>query len=289
MSLVICFELISDFIISWYVFLFIQPAKPEEETGQAHVMVQTENQEVLDLSLSSPKRKKPPASKPQQQPRRGPRILIIRPDESTYQTSSVQTDRVIPPTVKPYGEPNRTYSSPIVPGRPKEKMKLKIKTPEEVYDSVSELSQIEEEQLTAEGELLLAEETLHLKETPVNVVTSEDKADETKVEQILDIQSGRQVSAQKGLPVINSVYVDQSANSDRNTQSYYPKNISDGKMKFPPIANRASLVAPYLDTNTAAGSDLSPQTGNPQAEFIPNTVPVQTSTPDMTTSERYDN
>ena len=254
-------------------------------------MVQTENQEVLDLSLSSPKRKKPPASKPQQ-PRRGPRILIIRPDESTYQTSSVQTDRVIPPTVKPYGEPNRTYSSPIVPGRPKQKMKLKIKTPEEVYDSVSELSQIEEEQLTAEGELLLAEETLHLKETPIHVVTSEDKADESKMEQILDLQSGRQGSAEKGLPVINSMYVDQSPTSDRNTQSYYPKNIddtiSDGKMKFPPIANRASLVAPHLDTNTAAGANLSPQTGYQQAQFIPNTVPVQTSTPEMTTPERYD-
>ena len=226
-------------------------------------MVQTENQEVLDLSLSSPKRKKRPSTKPQPVPRPGPRILIIRPDESTYQTSSVQTDRVIPPTVKPYGEPNRTYSLPVVSGRPRQKLKLKIKTPEEVYDNVSELSQIEEEQLTVEGELLAAEETFHLKETPVNVVTSEDMGDEADVEQMLELQSDRQSfkgSTEKNLPEIDSTYVAQNATSDRNTVLYNPKNNDDtisDKMKLPPIANRASLVASHLGTSAATAADLS--------------------------------
>ena len=259
-------------------------------------MVQTENQEVLDLdlSLSSPKRKKRPATKPQPGPRSRPRILIIRPDESTYQTSSVQTDRVIPPTVKPYGEPNRTYSMPVVPGRPRQKLKLKIKTPEEVYDSVSELSQIEEEQLTVEGELLAAEETFHLKETPVNVVTSEDMGNEAEVEQMLELQSGRlafRESTENGLSARDSTHVAQNASSDRNSALYNPKinddTISD-KMKLPPIANRASRVASHLDSSAATAADLSPQTGYQQAQFIPNTVPVQTFTPEMTTPERYD-
>ena len=172
--------------------------------------------------------------------------------------------RQLPPTVRPYGQPPRTVSSHVVPGRPRPKMKLQIHAPNEPYESVAELPQIKEEQITATDELFEVEETLQLKEAPINVLTEGFVGIDPKLEHLSEGELNLKDKDKKSFPRIVGSYPHTKKPVRGSLPSDMRKNItSQDDVTFPPITKNSSLVA--SNPNSLDGG------------HVPNSIPVQTS------------
>ena len=149
-------------------------------------------------------------------------------------------------------------------GRLRLKMKLRIHAPDEPYESVAELPQIEEEQITATDELFEVEETVQLKEAPINVLTESFVEIDPKLEHLLEGELNLKDKDKKSFPRIVGNYPNKKTPVRGLLSSDIQKNsTSQDDVTFPPITNKASLVASKW--NSLDGG------------HVPNSIPIQTS------------
>ena len=186
----------------------------EEVGGLTHTMVQTENQEILDLS---PRKRK-----------RRPRTLIIRPEELTYQTFSVQTDRQLQPAVRSQGQqPAVTPQGQRArqpPGQP-----AAVRPP-------GQSAEIKTEQVTVvdENKLLAAEK-------PPTIAPPEDYVEmEPEGEKELDSKTLNNKEKQ----TVDDIRYAPAEDLSSEYRSVEIENTRTQAHIFPPITNNVPLVAP---------------------------------------------